>query len=79
MQCPASRDRGVFGTVVLSLDVRRNGTIRKAKVIRGIGSGCDKIAKNAVRKMTLSPAVGTDGRKVDYAGLRYEYVFDPPS
>ena len=79
LQCPASRDQGIFGTVVLSIDVRNDGTIRRVRVIRGIGGGCDQIAKKAVKKMTLSPAMGTDGKKADYAGLRYEYVFDPPS
>lgn len=77
IQCPASRDQGVFGTVVLSVDVRKDGTVRKVKVIRGIGSGCDEIAKKAIKKMTLSPAVDTTGRPSDYAGLRYEYVFEP--
>jgi TonB family protein len=79
LQCPASRDKGVYGTVVLSIDVRRDGTIRGVKVVRGIGSGCDEVAKKALKKMTLSPAVGTDGQIADYSGLRYEYVFDPPN
>ena len=79
LQCPASRDKGVFGTVVLNIDVRRDGHVRSVKVVRGIGSGCDEIAIKALKQMTLSPAVGTDGQVADYAGLRYEYVFEPPS
>lgn len=79
LQCPASRDKGVYGTVILTIDVRSNGTVRKVKVDKGIGSGCDEIAIKALKKMTLSPAVGTDGQVADYAGLRYEYVFEPPS
>ena len=79
MQCPASRDKGVYGVVVLGLDVRRDGTVKRVKVIRGIGSGCDDVAKKAVKKMTLSPAVDTKGKAADYANLRYEYEFAPPS
>jgi protein TonB len=49
------------------------------KVVRGIGSGCDEIAIKALKQMTLTAALGTDGQVADYAGLRYEYVFEPPS
>ena len=49
------------------------------KVVKGIGSGCDEIAIKAVKQMTMSPAVGTDGQPADYENVRYEYVFEPPS
>ncbi len=72
--CPASRDRGVAGTVVLRVQVRSSGHVRRVTLIDGIGSGCDEIAIEALRRARFRPATTLDGRSADYE-LRYEYVF----
>lgn len=74
IECPASAREGVEGTVVLKVQVRKDGTVRKVKISKGIGHGCDTIAKNALRKARFKPAVATNGKPVDFE-LRYEYAF----
>lgn len=75
LECPAARDLGISGTVVLKVQIRSNGTVRSAKVIKGIGNGCDEIAQKALRKTKFKAAVGTDGKKTDFEIARYEYVY----
>lgn len=72
--CPASRDRGVAGTVVLRVQVRSSGHVRRVTLLDGIGNGCDEIAIEALRRARFRPATTLDGRSADYE-LRYEYVF----
>jgi TonB family protein len=75
LQCAATRN-GVTGTVVLKVQVRKDGTLRSVKVAKGIGSGCDEVAVSALKKAKFSAAIATDGKPADYE-LRYEYVFKP--
>jgi protein TonB len=77
LKCPDVTSQGISGTVVLKVQVRKDGTVRSARVVDGIGGSCDKIAQKALKKAKFKPAVGTDGKSADYE-LRYEYVFEPP-
>ncbi|HFE44868.1 MAG TPA: TonB family protein [Nannocystis exedens] len=74
IQCPAVEDLGVEGTVILAVQVRADGKVRRVKVTKGMGYGCDKVAQKALRKAKFRPAIGTDGKPADYE-LRYEYEF----
>ncbi len=72
-ECPATKD-GVEGTVFLTVQVRRDGSVRKVKVTKGIGHGCDAIAVAALRKAKFKPAQSNANKAVDFE-IRYEYVF----
>lgn len=72
-ECPATKD-GVEGTVFLTVQVRRDGSVRKVKVTKGIGHGCDAIAAAALRKAKFKPAQSNANKAVDFE-IRYEYVF----
>jgi protein TonB len=75
LECPAVQELRISGTVVLLVQVRRDGSVKQARVTKGIGHGCDEIAKKALRGGKFTPAIDTDGRSADYE-LRYEYVFE---
>jgi TonB family protein len=74
LKCPAVQDLGVEGVVVLTVQVRSDGTVRSVKVSKSMGYGCDKVAADALRKAKFRPAIATDGKPADYE-LRYEYEF----
>ncbi|MBC8074316.1 MAG: TonB family protein [Deltaproteobacteria bacterium] len=75
LECPAVTDRQIEGTVVLMVQVQRDGKVRSARVTQKLGYGCDDIAKKALRTAKFAPAMGTDGKTADYE-LRYEYAFE---
>lgn len=52
----AARLRGVTGEVVLEVVVQRDGSVRVVRVTRGLGSGLDERAIDAVRQWLFSPA-----------------------
>ncbi|MBL4689489.1 MAG: TonB family protein [Nannocystaceae bacterium] len=72
-ECPATKD-GVEGTVFLMVQVRRDGSVRKVTVVKGIGHGCDKIAAAALKKAKFKPAQSNANKPVDFE-IRYEYAF----
>lgn len=74
IECPATRELGVEGKVVLRVQVQRDGKVRKVSVVKGIGQGCDEIASKALKKARFKAAVGTNGQTVDFE-LTYDYVF----
>lgn len=75
-ECPAVSERQVAGTVVLLVQVQRDGKVRSARTSgKKFGYGCDEIAKKALLAAKFAPAMGTDGKAADYE-LRYEYVFE---
>lgn len=78
LQCPAVREQGIAGAVVLKVQVRRDGSVRSVKVVQGLGHGCDEIAVKAVKRMKFKPAVATDGKPVDFEIKRYTYEFRAP-
>ena len=51
-----ARRRGIAGDVELEIVVRADGTVGNVKVIRGLGSGLDQRAVDAVRQWRFSPA-----------------------
>lgn len=74
IECPATRELGIEGKVVLRVQVQRDGKVRKVSVVKGIGQGCDEIAAKALKKGRFKAAVGTNGQTVDFE-LTYDYVF----
>lgn len=48
---PMARESGVQGKVYVQFVVGKDGKIREAKVLRGIGSGCDEEALRVVKMM----------------------------
>lgn len=44
-------DNNIEGTVWIRFEVRKNGKIRNAEVLRGIGSGCDEEALRVIQMM----------------------------
>jgi TonB family protein len=75
-ECPAVSERQVSGTVVLLVQVQRDGKVRSARTSgKKFGYGCDEIARKALLAAKFAPAMGTDGKAADYE-LRYEYVFE---
>ena len=68
------RELGIEGTVVLKVQVRRTGDVRKVKIVKGIGHGCNEVAAKALRGSRFKPAIATNGQAADYE-LRYEYEF----
>ncbi len=50
----AKRSR-VEGKVLVQAIIDENGNVAKAKVIKGIGSGCDEVALNAVKGTKFTP------------------------
>jgi TonB family protein len=50
------RRRGVEGDVVMEVVVQSNGRVGNIRVLRGLGSGLDQRAADAVRQWTFSPA-----------------------
>jgi len=72
--CPAVRELGVTGTVILGVQVRKDGTIRTVRVVQGMGHGCDIVATQALHRAKFKPAVATSGEPADYE-LRYTYEF----
>jgi TonB family protein len=52
MQYPATaQEAGIKGTVFVQFVVSKTGTISNAKILRGIGGGCDEEAINVVKQM----------------------------
>jgi protein TonB len=74
IECPATRELGIEGKVVLRVQVQRDGKVRKVSVVKGIGQGCDEVATKALKKARFKAAVGTNGQTVDFE-LTYDYVF----
>jgi len=73
-QCPAVQELGIEGVVILTVQVRRDGTIKDVKISKDIGHGCGKVAAKALRRARFKPAVATNGQPADFE-LRYEYEF----
>jgi periplasmic protein TonB len=51
-----ARRRGIEGDVVLEIVVRSNGTVGDVRVLKGLGTGLDQRAVDAVRQWRFSPA-----------------------
>lgn len=51
----AAKNLGVEGKVLIQAIIDENGNVAKAKVIKGIGSGCDEVALDAVKSSKFTP------------------------
>jgi protein TonB len=76
LECPAVREQGVSGKVKLKVQVWRTGKVRRVRVVKGMGHGCDEIAIKAIKQMTWKPAIGSNGKPMDHE-LVYIYEFRP--
>jgi len=74
VECPAVKAQGLQGTVVLLVQIRGDGSIRRVRVKQGIGRECDQIAVTALKKARFAPATSTLGKPMDFE-LKYEYEF----
>ncbi|HKK44034.1 MAG TPA: TonB family protein [Balneolaceae bacterium] len=50
-----AKKAGIEGRVIIQFIVTASGHVKNAKVLRGIGGGCDKAALNVIRKATFNP------------------------
>jgi protein TonB len=57
-------DNGIQGVVYVTFVVERDGTISEAKVLRGIGGGCDQEAQRVVQGMPAWTPGTQDGKPV---------------
>ncbi len=51
----AAKNLGIEGKVLIQAIIDENGNVAKAKVIKGIGSGCDEVALDAVKSSKFTP------------------------
>lgn len=72
-ECPATRE-GIEGTVILRVQIRRDGTVRRVTKVRGIGHGCDEVAQQALARSRFEAASDGGGNPVDFE-IQYEYAF----
>ncbi|TAH38382.1 MAG: energy transducer TonB [Bacteroidetes bacterium] len=61
---PVARENGIQGRVYVTFVVDKEGKIRDAKILRGIGGGCDEEALRVVRSMPDWKAGRQNGRSV---------------
>jgi TonB family protein len=47
----AAKENGIQGTVYISFVIEKDGRVSNAKVLRGIGGGCDEEALRVINKM----------------------------
>ena len=59
-----ARDAGVQGPVFLSFVVEKDGSVTQAKVLRGIGGGCDEEALRVIRELPRFSPGKQNGRAV---------------
>jgi len=52
-----AREKGIEGDLIVTAIFQRNGKIKDVKVERGLGSGLDERAKEAVKKTKFEPAL----------------------
>lgn len=48
---------GIEGRVLISLKINEKGDVVETKVVKGIGSGCDEAAADAIKKLKFTPAM----------------------
>jgi protein TonB len=61
---PVARENGITGRVYVTFVVDKDGKIKDAKVLRGIGGGCDEEALRVIRSMPDWKAGRQNGRPV---------------
>jgi protein TonB len=71
---PEARKLGIEGKVRLRVDIDRKGRVVKVQIIQDPGGGLGQAAAKALKSFVFSPAIGLDGKPVDYR-ITYTYVF----
>ena len=71
---PQAEEAEIEGTVILKIEVTREGKVRGAKVIRGLGFGLDEAALTAIKRFKFEPAL-VDDVPVD-SKFVYKYKFE---
>lgn len=61
---PIARENGITGTVYVTFIVDKEGKVSDAKVLRGIGAGCDEEALRVINKMPSWKPGRQNGRGV---------------
>jgi periplasmic protein TonB len=61
---PVARENNITGRVYVSFVVDKDGKIKEAKILRGIGGGCDEEALRVVKSMPDWKAGRQNGRSV---------------
>ena len=59
-----ARKKGITGRVIVQFSVEKDGSITNVKVIRGIGGGCDEVAKELIAGMPKWNPAKQRGRPV---------------
>jgi TonB family protein len=60
-----AKESGIQGTVYVTFIVRKDGRISGAKILRGIGGGCDEEALRVVKKMPRWKPGTQSGKNID--------------
>jgi protein TonB len=61
---PVARENGIQGRVFVTFVVDKDGKVKEAKILRGIGGGCDEEALRVIRNMPDWKAGKQNGRAV---------------
>jgi protein TonB len=61
---PVARENGIQGRVFVTFVVDKDGKVKDAKILRGIGGGCDEEALRVIRNMPDWKAGKQNGRPV---------------
>jgi len=51
-----ARNRGIEGTVTVEALVQVNGGVKVSRILKGLGSGLDEVARSTVAEWTITPA-----------------------
>jgi protein TonB len=62
---PVARENGITGRVYVNFYIDKDGKVQNAKVVRGIGGGCDEEALRVVRSMPQWKPGKQNGRAVN--------------
>jgi TonB family protein len=71
-----ARRLAIGGRVVLRVGIDRRGVVRSVRVVQKAGHGFDEAAQRSMWQFKFSPAVGQDGKPVDFV-ITYGFTFQP--
>lgn len=73
-----AREAGISGVVILEVIIDKTGRLRSVEVLKGLRSGIDQAAVNAVKQWTFEPAT-LNGEPVDvFFNLSLNFRLDKP-
>ncbi len=62
---PLAEKLRIEGNVILSVEITKNGEVRHAQVLEGVGFGLDEEALAAIKRFRFTPATDEHGVSVD--------------